>query len=441
MGKKLLTNALIVPQSGKARNGWLLTSDDMIESMGWGAPHNVEADEVIDLEGDLLLPGMIDCHVHFREPGLTHKATIQTESAAAVAGGVTSFMEMPNCTPATVTLEAWEQKMSIAAQTSHANYSFYLGATNSNLDSVLLHADYARVPGVKIFLGSSTGNLLVDSESTLERIFAEIKVPIAVHAEDNDRITVHSAIAREVFGSEPVPVECHPLIRDSRACLDSTLQAIRLAAKHNAKLHLMHISTAIETKLLRTFKPDGVTAETCIQYLQFCDADYEILGTRIKCNPAIKSAIDRTALRKAVKDGIIDTIGSDHAPHLLNEKVGDALSAPSGTPEIQFQLPLLLDLYTPELVAKVTAANPAEIFSVDRRGSLKPGNYADMVRVRKQAHTIADSDTLSLCGWTPMDGLETNHQVVTTWVNGLEAYADGKVKEIKNAKALKFNRQ
>lgn len=441
MARKLLTNAQIVPESGKPRKGWLLTSGEFIEAMGWGAPLNVEADEVIDLDGDLLLPGMIDAHVHFREPGLTHKGTMATESGAAVAGGVTSFMEMPNCSPATVTVEAWEQKMALAAEASLANYAFYIGATNSNLDSELLRVDYTRVPGVKLFLGSSTGNLLVDSEPALERLFAEVKVPIAVHAEDNERIKAHTAIAREVFGGEEVPVECHPLIRDSRACLDATLHALALAAKHNAQLHLLHVSTAIETKLLRAYKPQGVTAETCIQYLQFSDADYEALGTRIKCNPAIKGATDRTALRKAVKEGIIDTVGSDHAPHLLSEKQGDALTAPSGTPEIQFQLPLLLDLYAPEVVARVAAAKPAEIFQVDRRGALKPGNYADMVRIRKEPHTITDAEVLSLCGWTPMDGVETGHRVITTWVNGSEAYTNGKITDKKTAKALKFNRK
>lgn len=439
-GSTLIHNAKIVGESGKPYLGWLLFCDDTIEALGKGEPTGVEADEVIDFDGDLLMPGMIDTHVHFREPGLTRKATISTESAAAVAGGVTSFIDMPNTIPPTTTIEAWEQKMELASKSSLANYAFYIGATNSNLDSELKHADYSRIPGVKLFLGSSTGNLLVDSKESLERLFDEIKVPIAVHAEDNARIANNAAIAREVFeGEGEIPVEFHPVIRDARACLDSTLLAIELASKHDARLHLCHISTAIETKLLRQGKPDWLTAETCTHYLHFSEADYEALGTRIKCNPAIKSSTDRSALKKAVKDGIIDVIGSDHAPHLLTEKQGDALSAPSGMPGIQFQLPLMLDMYSPELVAKVTAANPARIFGIERRGGLKPGNFADLVRVKTEEHVISDSDSLSLCAWTPLAGVKLDHKVVSTWVNGSKVFDNGVIDHTIHSKALRFN--
>ncbi len=437
--KTLIHNAKIVGESGKPYVGWLLFCNGVIDSMGKGTPKTLEADKVIDFEGDLLMPGMIDTHVHFREPGLTRKATIATESAAAVAGGVTSFFDMPNTIPPTTTLEAWEEKMAIARQTSHANYAFYIGATNSNLEGELSRADFTRIPGVKLFLGSSTGNLLVDSREALEHLFSTVKVPIAVHAEDNARINAHAAIAREAFGDEPVPVEFHPAIRDSRACLDSTLLALSLAEKHGARLHLCHISTGIEAKLLREHKPANVTAETCTHYLHFCDSDYETLGTRIKCNPAIKSSTDRSALKKAVKDGVIDLIGSDHAPHLLAEKEGDALTAPSGMPGIQFQLPLLLDLYSPELVGKLTAANPAKIFKIDRRGALKPGNFADLVRVHKEEWTIEDADVKSLCGWTPLVGTTVGHKVVTTWVNGAKAYDRGEVSPEINSSELRFN--
>lgn len=436
----LIHNAKIVPESGKPYLGWLLFSDEKIIDLGKGAPKSMDsASEVIDFEGDLLMPGMIDTHVHFREPGLTRKATIASESAAAVAGGVTSFFDMPNTIPPTTSLEAWEEKMKIAAANSHANYAFYIGATNSNLDSEIKRADFRRIPGVKLFLGSSTGNLLVDSQASLERLFAEVKVPIAVHAEDNSRINANAKTAREVFGDEPVPVEFHPWIRDSRACLDSTLYALSLAEKHGARLHICHVSTGIEAKLLREHKPAGVTAETGTHYLHFADTDYEALGTRIKCNPAIKASTDRSALKKAVKDGVIDLIASDHAPHLLSEKEGDALTAPSGMPGIQFQLPLLLDLYSPELVAKLTATNPAKIFKIEDRGALKKGNFADFVRIRKQEHTIEDGDVLSLCGWTPLAGVTIGHKVISTWVNGRLAFDNGEVTPEISSKALTFN--
>lgn len=436
--KTLIHNALIVGESGKPFTGWLLFCDDLISDLGKGKPESIEADEIIDFEGDLLMPGMIDTHVHFREPGLTRKATIRSESAAAVAGGVTSYFDMPNTIPPTTSLAAWEEKMAIAAQNSYANYAFYIGATNSNLDSEIKHADFTKIPGIKLFLGSSTGNLLVDSKESLERLFSEVKVPIAVHAEDNTRIKANAEIAREAFGSDPVPVEFHPYIRDSRACLDSTLLALSLAEKYGTRLHICHISTGVEAKLLRENKPEWLTAETGTHYLHFADSDYETLGTRIKCNPAIKSSTDRSALKKAVKDGIIDIIASDHAPHLISEKEGDALSAPSGMPGIQFQLPLLLDMYAPELVAKVASANPAKIFKIDRRGVLKPGNFADLIRVRKSEHTISDSDCLSLCGWTPLAGTTVNHIVKTTWVNGSKVFDNNQIIDKISSKALTF---
>lgn len=437
---RLLYNAEVVTGiegSRPIKNGWVLIEDERIVAVGKGeAP---AADESFDMGGDLLMPGMIDTHVHFRDPGLTHKADIESESAAALAGGVTSFFDMPNTVPATVTLAAWNDKMQRAAQVSHANYAFYIGATNDNLDSELLRADYSRIPGVKVFLGSSTGNLLVDDSSALSRIFSEIKAPIAVHAEDNARIAMNAAIAREAFGNEPVPMEFHAAIRDSRACLDASLAAIELARKGGARLHLLHISTAAEARLLRQDKPEWLTAETCIQYLVFSDGDYEEKGARIKCNPSIKSQADRTALRKALKDGVIDVVASDHAPHLLSEKEGDALKAPSGMPNMQFQLPLLLDLYKPAEVARFTAARPAEIFGIVDRGTLRPGAYADIVRIVRREQTISDSDSLSRCGWTPAAGLTTGHVVVATYVNGTEAYANGVVNPAKVAKPLIFN--
>lgn len=429
----LIYNAEVVtPDARPIKGGWVLIDGERIAAVGKGKLP--EADELIDAEGDLLMPGMIDTHVHFRDPGLTHKADIATESAAALAGGVTSFIDMPNTNPATVTIGAWEEKMRRAAEVSHANFAFFIGATNSNIDSELLKADYTRVPGVKLFLGSSTGNLLVDSDSALHRLFNELDTLIAVHAEDNARIAAHSAIAREAFGNEEVPVEFHPWIRDAKACLDSSLAAIRLAREGKARLHLLHISSAAEVRALREEKSDRITAETCIHYLTFADTDYEALDNRIKCNPAIKSSTDRTALRKAVKDGIIDTIGSDHAPHLLSEKHGGALTAPSGMPGIQFQLPLLLDIFKPSEVARLTATRPAEIFGIEDRGAIAPGMYADLVRIARKEHTIQDSDALSRCGWTPYAGITTGHTVVSTWVNGQTDSKSAKPLTFKNKK-------
>lgn len=409
---------------GKPQLGWLLIEGQMIAQMGKGAaPACPEADEVIDFNGDYVMPGMIDTHVHFREPGLEHKACIASESAAAVAGGVTSYFDMPNTNPATITIEAWEDKMRRAKESSLANYAFYIGATNDNLNDVLLKMDPHTVPGVKLFLGSSTGNLLMDSQEALDRLFATVTLPIAVHAEDNGRIAQLTAVAREVFGNQAVPVECHSLIRDTRACFDSTLLALNLAKKHGARLHICHLSTAAEVRLLREMKSDRITAETCVHYLEYTDGDYEQLGTRLKCNPAVKSSTDRTALRKAVKDGVIDLIGSDHAPHLLREKEGDALTAPSGMPGIQFQLPLLMDLYPAELVARITAANPARIFGINKRGALAPGMYADLVRIAPtDEYLIDDSMSASLCGWTAHAGLTCSHRVMATWVNGIMVY-------------------
>lgn len=420
----LIHNARLVNR-GKVTAGWLTVDGEFISASGKGTPPAMEADVVIDAQGALLMPGAIDDHVHFRDPGLTRKGDMATESAVALAGGVTSFMDMPNTAPATVSVAEWEAKMARADEVSRANYAFFIGATNSNTDE-LLRADYSRVPGVKLFLGSSTGNMLVDSDSALHTLFSQVHALIAVHAEDNARIAANTAMARECFGSEPVPVEMHPIIRDAKACYDASVRAIELARRHNARLHLLHVSTAAEVRLLSSAdRPAGVTAETCIQYLQWCDKDYEAMGTRLKCNPAVKGSADRTALRRAVKEGVIDVIGTDHAPHLLEEKQGDALTAPSGCPNLQFSLPMLLDIFTPQVVAERTAHAPARIFGIDRRGYLDPGCYADLVIVAPEEHTITDADSFGRCGWLPAAGHTTGHTVVTTIVNGTVAYHRG----------------
>ncbi|MCX4261107.1 MAG: dihydroorotase [Muribaculaceae bacterium] len=421
----LIHNARIVNE-GKPYAGWVLIDGEFIAATGKGRPSGIDADESVDACGALLMPGAIDDHVHFRDPGLTHKGDMATESAVAVAGGVTSFMDMPNTVPPTVSVGAWEEKMARAAEVSRANYAFYIGATNSNMDE-LLAADYSKVPGVKLFLGSSTGNMLVDSEKTLDDIFAKVQALIAVHAEDNGRIAAGMAMARDIFGEEEVPVDLHPVIRDAKACYSAACRAVELARRHNARLHLLHVSTAAEVRMLRDDRPAGVTAETCIQYLQWCDKDYETMGTRLKCNPAVKGQSDRTALRKAVTDGTIDVIGTDHAPHLAEEKKGDALTAPSGCPNLQFSLPMLLDIFKPEVVAERTAHAPARIFGIDRRGFIRPGYYADLVLVSATPHTIDDKDSAGRCGWIPAAGMTTGHTVAVTYVNGTVAYRDGKV--------------
>lgn len=431
MESTLIHSARIVPPTGRPYTGWLATEGPVIAAMGRGeAPQEriAAATHVVDAAGALLMPGLIDTHVHFRAPGLTHKGDMDSESAVALAGGVTSVIDMPNVIPPTVTIRAWQDKMDHAAAHCRVNFGAFIGATNSNLDE-LLAADYSRVAGVKLFLGSSTGNMLVDSDSALDRLFSQVKALIAVHAEDNARIAAHTAMAREVFApGEEVPVEFHPVIRDSQACYSAALRAVELARRHHARLHLLHVSTAAEVRMLRRpDRPAGVTAETCIQYLQWCDKDYEAMGTRLKCNPAVKQSTDRTALRKAVADGVIDTLATDHAPHLLEEKRGDALTAPSGCPNLQFSLPMLLDLFKPEVVAERAAAAPARIFGIERRGALVPGHYADLTLVSEEPHLIADSDSLGKCGWIPAAGITTGHTVVATWVNGSLAYSRGQV--------------
>jgi dihydroorotase len=416
--------------------GWILIESDRIADIGSG--ELPQADFVVDACGDLIMPGMIDTHVHFREPGLTHKADIASESGAAVAGGVTSYFDMPNCVPATTTLAAWEQKMQIAKKVSHANYAFYIGATNTNFDKEILNADFTKIPGVKLFLGSSTGNLLVDSGDSLKKLFSGTKATISVHAEDNARISANAEELRKKYNGDFIPISMHPVIRDAKACVDSTKFAVSLAQETGAKLHILHVSTADEVELLRNLKNDNITAETCVQYLTFTSEDYSEHGARIKCNPAIKSEDDKLALIQALKDGVIELVASDHAPHLLEEKVGDALSAPSGMPNMQFQLVQLLDLFTPVEVVKMVSVKPAEVFNIKDRGTLVKGAYADIVRVAKSQQLITDKKSLSKCGWTPADGVISNYTIVTTWVNGKIAYDNQQISETINSLPIEF---
>lgn len=434
--------------------GWLTAEGDTITGVGEGNPESglLDRDDVtkVDAAGRLLMPGVIDTHVHFRDPGLTHKGDIATESAAAVAGGVTSYLEMPNTKPPTVTLEAWEAKMARAAEVSTANYGFFIGATDSNLDSVLLRADYSRVPGVKLFLGSSTGGMLVGDSDIITRIMREVPALIAVHAEDEATIRRNREALVARYGEE-LPIACHPVIRDHDACFEATSRAVKLARETGARLHVCHLSTSDELRLFEAGPVSGkrITAETGPQYLVFCDEMYPTLGSRIKCNPAIKRPTDRDDLRFAVAHDVIDTIATDHAPHLLAEKQGTALTAASGMPSVQWSLPVMMQTVAegwftlPKIVEKMCTA-PAILYGIEGRGALIEGYKADLVLFDTDAEPwrITDEACIGRAGWTPYAGLELSGRVDATWVNGRMVYSGGVVHPCAEAaQALRFTPQ
>ena len=418
----LIHNALIVNGEEAPFAGWLCTEGARIAQIGRGEyrgdwPRDCE---VVDARGAMLLPGAIDCHVHFREPGLTHKATIASESAAAVAGGVTSYIDMPNCVPTTTTLAAWEDKMQRAEATSAANYGFMLGATSTNL-AELQRADYSQVAAVKVFMGSSTGNMLLAEREALRAVFADQPGRVVVHAEDQNVINEVTARLRPTL--DAADISAHSRLRPVEACVAATERAMELAAHYGTRLHVAHITTAAETRLFDPAEsPAGrqITGEVSPHHLLWCTGDYARLGARIKMNPAVKSAADREALREALRQGRLDIVATDHAPHLLSEKEGDVFHAVSGAPMVQFSLTTMLDLFDPTMVAHRMANSPAELFGIEHRGYLREGYYADMTIVERLAepYTITDADVRSLCGWTPMNGYATRHRVVRTWVNG-----------------------
>ena len=447
MGNRILIYNVEIVTAGRVPTlGRVIVDGDTIEAVEANStPDGVAADIKIDGHGALLLPGGIDEHVHFREPGMTEKATIETESLAAVAGGVTSYLEMPNVVPPTTSMDLLDEKMAIAAKTSAANYGFYIGATSSNIDR-LATLDYSRVAGVKLFIGATTGSLVLDDDELLEKLFSSVPALIAVHAEDNVLIEISKQqLLDEQGGGSDLPIEMHPRVRSRQACLEATRRAISLAEKHNARLHIMHISTADELSLLTAGNPVNkrITSETCPQYLLFDSSDYKRLGARIKCNPAIKDKADREALIKAIKTGLIDVIATDHAPHLLSDKQGGALKATSGMPMVQFSMPLMLDLFGPEIVADKMSAAPAKMFGIERRGEIVPGFYADLVMIERldEPCVITDDEVVGKCGWTPVAGMSTNHRVVLTLVNGSVAWSliDGIKQQPLAAKPLKFN--
>ena len=444
MNRRLIHNADIVTGTGDRFAGYVIIDGETIAAVAPGKPDTAlfENAEVTDARGCLLLPGAIDCHVHFREPGLTQKATIASESRAAVAGGVTSFIDMPNTVPQTTTSALADDKSAIAASDSVANYAFFIGATNDNIDE-LLAADYSRIAGVKLFMGSSTGNMLVDRQSALDKLFSRVKARIVVHAEDEATVRANAEAIRAEYGDD-APVSLHTRLRIAEACYKASKAAVDLARRTGARLHIAHLSTARELELLTpgpTTADKQITAEVSPHHLLWTEDDYADRGARIKMNPAVKTAADRRALVEAVRDGLIDIIATDHAPHRPADKEGSLFKAASGAPMVEFSLIAALSLFTPEVVAERMAAAPARLFAIDRRGSIAPGNYADLVLVDPHSpHTVKDSDVTSLCGWTPVDGLTFSHRVIKTWVNGNLCFDNGVIKDDKRGKALSFSR-
>ena len=439
-------NARIVNEGQTFCGAIVIENEVIAEVLKQGEEPSAPCDETIDAQGCYLLPGVIDDHVHFRDPGLTHKADMYTESMAAAAGGVTSYMDMPNTNPQTTTLEALENKFQDAATKSIVNYSFYFGATNNNADD-LAKLDKKHVCGVKLFMGSSTGNMLVDRMETLKNIFANAGILIATHCEDQNIISANASAYQKKYGDDP-DVKYHPEIRSEEACYESSALAVQLAKETGARLHIMHISTAKELTLLedKPIAEKNITAEACVSHLFFCDEDYEKFGTRIKCNPAIKSKKDRDALRQALTCNLIDVIGTDHAPHLLSEKQGGALKAVSGMPTLQFSLTAIMELVhqgqlsIEQLVQKMCHA-PATLYQIERRGFIRPGYQADLVLVNPQKEwTVTNDCLLSKCGWSPMEGETFHSKVEKTFVNGHLVYADNQVDATHRGQALTFCR-
>ena len=443
----LIKNALIINE-GRSFLGSVLISGEYIDTIYEGDEwpmEDVGKAEIIDASGKWLIPGIIDDQVHFREPGLTHKGDIGSESRAAVAGGITSFMDMPNTKPQTTTLEDLEWKFERAAETSVANYSFFFGGTNDNFEE-LYKLDKSRIPGLKLFLGSSTGNMLVDKKETLERFFNETDLLIAVHAENEDIIHKNKAYYTGKYG-ENLDISFHSKIRSEEACYASSSEAVDLATKLGTRLHILHLSTAKELSLLTShacLSDKKITGEVCVHFLWFTDEDYATYGNRIKWNPAIKTAMDRSALREAINQNVLDIVATDHAPHLLSEKEGSCLTAASGGPLVQHSLAAMLELaaqgvFTKEKVIEKMTHHPAELFRIDRRGYIRTGYYADLVLVDPQAAwTVSTKNILYKCGWSPFEGQTFRHSIWKTFINGSLVYTDGKINDSIHAKELEF---
>ncbi|MEN1940879.1 dihydroorotase [Luteimonas sp. MJ246] len=448
MTDTLILNARLVNE-GRELDADLRIRDGRIDAIGSLAPRAGET--VVDADGRRLLPGMIDDQVHFREPGMEYKADMATESAAAVAGGLTSFMDMPNTSPPTLDATALENKYERAAGRARANHGFYMGASNDNLEAVRA-IDPRATPGLKVFMGASTGNMLVDDPETLDAIFRDTPVPIITHCEDTPMIDAELARYREKYGDD-IPAACHPDIRSREACIKSTRLALELARRHDTRLHVLHISTADELALFESgplVDADGrlrkrITAETCIHFLRFDRADYARLGHQIKCNPAIKDASDREALLRALADDVIDVLATDHAPHTWEEKQNPYVRAPSGLPLVQYALVAALECVheghfdTARVVQKFAHA-PAQLFDVAGRGFLREGYHADLVLVEDVPFTVKREDVLSKCGWSPFEGTTFRSRIASTWVNGELAWDGAALVGAPNGRRLEFSR-
>lgn len=443
--KTLIKNAQIVNE-GKIFKSDVLIENDLIAKIS-STISEENVDKIIDAENSFLIPGVIDDQVHFREPGLTHKGDIESESKAAIAGGVTSFIEQPNTVPNAVTQELLEEKYKIASEKSYANYSFSMGGTNDNLEEVL-KTNPKNVAAIKLFLGSSTGNMLVDKPEILEEIFSQVKMPICVHCEDEATIRNNTEIYKEQYG-EDIPVKFHHLIRSEEACYLSSSKAIELAKKTGARLHVYHLSTAKEMELFRNdipLKDKKITAEVCVHHLHFTNEDYETKGSLIKWNPAVKTETDKNGLWEALLDDRIDVIATDHAPHTLEEKDNKYLKCPSGAPLVQYSLPVMFEYFKKgkislEKVVEKMCHNPAILFEIEKRGFVKEGYKADLVLINPNAEiTVSKENIQSKCGWSPLEN-ETFHSEIThTFVNGFLAFVNGKVSPEKHGERLLFER-
>lgn len=446
MNKILIKNAKIVNE-GVIFEGDVLIEGQIIKEIAESISPKSSDCKIIDAEGNYLIPGAIDDQVHFREPGLTHKGDIASESKAAVAGGITSFIEQPNTVPNAVTQELLEQKYQIAAETSYANYSFMMGGTNDNLEEVL-KTNPKNVAGIKLFLGSSTGNMLVDNEEVLEKIFSSTPMLIAVHCEDEGTIKANLEKYKEEYGDD-IPMKFHHLIRSEEACYLSSSKAIELAKKTGARLHIFHVSTAKETELFTNKIPleeKKITAEVCVHHLWFTDADYEKKGTFIKWNPAVKTEKDRDELWKALLDDRIDVIATDHAPHILEEKKNPYTSAPSGGPLVQHAVVAMFEAFhqgkiSVEKIVEKMAHNPAKIFKIEKRGFIREGYYADLAIVNPGLPwSVKKENILYKCGWSPFEGSNFKSRITHTLVNGQLVYVNSKIKDIRCGERLLFDR-
>lgn len=439
----LIADATIVNE-GRSFIGAVVVEGDTIRQVTEGqVTQRGDYDLVVDAHDCVVMPGVIDTHVHFREPGLTHKADIASESQAAAMGGVTSFFDMPNTVPQTTSHEALEEKWRIAYETSHVNHAFFFGATNDNID--ILPQDDPRVPGIKLFMGSSTGNMLVDNAQTLRRLFQTAKLPVMAHCEDTAIINRNMAAAKQRWGDDP-DVTHHPEIRSREACLSSTSLAVRLAREYGTRLHVAHLSTADELALFEPateHQQSRITAEAVLAHLLFTDDDYADKGTWVKCNPSVKTSADRAMLRRALSDGRIFTVATDHAPHTLAEKEGGCAKAASGMPMVQFSLVAMLDLVdqgvlTLERMVELMCHHPSRLFDIHRRGFLRQGQKADITIVRRQPWTLRQSDIVSKCGWSPLLGHTFGWKVVHTFCNGVHIVNNGQFQPLARGEQLLF---